>query len=42
MLRDPISGKVHRTGEVFDRLKAEAMEVAGTFAPQPKQIRVGQ
>ena len=42
MLRDPSSGKIQRTGEVFDRLKAEAMEVAGTFAPQPKQIRVGQ
>lgn len=42
MLRDPISGKVQRTGEVFRRLKAEAREVAGTFAPQPKQIRVGE
>ncbi len=42
MLRDPISGRIYRTGEVFQRLKAEASEVAGTFAPQPKQIRVGE
>ncbi len=42
MLRDPISGKIQRTGDVFRRLKAEAKEVAGTFAPQPKQIRVGE
>ncbi len=42
MLRDPLSGRIYRRGEVFQRLKAEAMEVAGTFAPQPKQITVGQ
>ncbi len=42
MLRDPISGRIYRTGEVFQRLKAEAKEVAGTFGPQPKQIRVGE
>ncbi len=42
MLRDPISGRIYRRGEVFQRLKAEAREVAGTFAPQPKQIRVGE
>ena len=42
MLRDPLSGKIQRTGEVFQRLREEAKEVAGTFAPQPKQIRVGQ
>ncbi len=42
MLREPTSGRIQRTGEVFQRLKAEAMEVAGTFAPQPKQIRVGE
>jgi len=41
MLRDPISGKIQRTGEVFQLLKAEATEVGGTFAPKPKQIRVG-
>ena len=42
MLRDPISGKIQRTGPYFQRLKAEATEVAGTFAPKPKQIRLGE
>jgi hypothetical protein len=42
MLRDPISGKVQRTGDVFKRLKAEATEVGGTFAPKPKQIKLEQ
>ncbi len=42
MLRDPISGRIQRTGEVFQALKKEAGEVGVAFAPQPKQIRVGQ
>jgi len=42
MLRDPISGRIQRTGEVFLALKKEAGEVGVTFAPQPKQIRVGK
>jgi len=41
MLRDPISGRIQRTGEVFQALKKEAGEVGVAFAPQPKQIRVG-
>jgi len=42
MLRDPISGKIQRTGEVFLALKKEAGEVGVAFAPQPKQIRLGK
>lgn len=42
MLRDPMTGTIQRTGDVFQRLKAEAREIAGTFAPQAKQIKVGQ
>ncbi len=42
MLRDPMTGTIQRTGDVFQRLQAEAREIAGTFAPQAKQIKVGQ
>ena len=42
MLRDPISGRIQRTGDVFLALKKEAGEVGVTFAPQPKQIRIAE
>jgi PDZ domain-containing secreted protein len=41
MLRNPDTGQIQRDGPVFDLLKAEATEVASTFAPKPKQIRLG-
>jgi len=40
MLRDPISGKVQRGGQVYQRLAAEAAAAARIFGPQPRQIEL--
>lgn len=40
MLRDPVSGKVQKGGEVYQRLAAEAAAAARAFGPQPRQIQL--
>ncbi len=40
MLRDPVSGQVQKSGEVYQRLQAEAAAAARVFGPQPRQIEV--
>jgi len=42
MLRDPVTGRVQRSGEVYLRLKAEAEDAARTFGPRPRHLQVGQ